>query len=218
MDLACDQLRPRLVELVAAHADRQDRSVLETLLEAAQTIVLPIAVAIITAQVTLRASRIQIASSARQDAERREHEGELRLRDVEAGALRVRGEVLEQISDAIDEYKRHPDHGTDAVLRAFFRLSSRCAAQHLADNCRRYITVAAAESDPSWVGAAMDDALRRLVGWHLGHLDLWQVDDFVVAATREIEHHIKRTHPERWRSLFDAYAAAPDSGSASATS
>ncbi|WP_148061816.1 hypothetical protein [Curtobacterium sp. JUb34] len=181
---------------------------LETLLVTAQTVVLPIAVAIVTAQVTLRAGRQQIVSAARQDAARREHETELHARDAEAQRHQVRGEVLEQISDAIDDYKRRPNRGTDAVERAFFRLSSRCSAQHVADKCRRYVEVAAAVPDSSWVATAMDDARRRLVGWHLGHLDLREVENFIVEATSEIEEHVRSHHPIEWRLLSEGEETA----------
>lgn len=172
---------------------------LVSLIGAAQAIVLPIAVAIITARVTLRASRQQIVSNARQDTARREHESELRRRDADMREHRARGEVLEAISDAVDDYKRDPNVGTGPVLRALFRISTRCAADHLADRCRRYITVAAVEPDPSALTAAMDDVLRRLVGWHLGHLEVWRVDDLITEATLDVERHIRAVHPARWR-------------------
>jgi len=183
---------------------------LNALLEAAQTIVLPVAVAIITAQVTLRASRQQIMSNSRQDAERREHESELRLRDAETQEHGVRGEVLEQISDAIDDYKRNRQIGAGPVLRAFFRISTRCAADHIADSCRRYIMVAAVEPDPSSLTTAMDDALRRLVGWHLGHLEVWQAEGLIIEATEEVELHIRAVHPVRWRQFAEDYGASTE--------
>jgi hypothetical protein len=89
--------------------------------------------------------------------------------------------------------------GTGPVLRALFRISTRCAADHLADRCRRYITVAAVEPGPSALPAAMDDVLRRLVGWHLGHLEVWRVDDLIVEATVDVERHIRVAHPAQWR-------------------
>ncbi|ROR28855.1 hypothetical protein EDF63_3447 [Curtobacterium sp. JUb34] len=54
----------------------------------------------------------------------------------------------------------------------------------------------------------MDDARRRLVGWHLGHLDLREVENFIVEATSEIEEHVRSHHPIEWRLLSEGEETA----------
>src|SRR5687768_6651109 len=77
---------------------------LASLLDVLKTVALPLGVAIVTAQVTLRAGRQQIRAQAAERKERRQDEHQKRLEDHDETTRAVRGETIESISDAMDQY------------------------------------------------------------------------------------------------------------------
>lgn len=167
---------------------------LTSLMDILRTVALPLGIAVVTAQVTLRAGRQQIRAHAAERNESRQYEHQKRLEDNDAAALAVRGETIESISDAMDQYiedvRSAKNPTTDAVRRSLFRLSSRCSAAHLADTCRSYVEDTAAAPDPGHAVDAMLDIRRRLLGWHIGHLTLEDTERLIQEGHRELVEHL----------------------------
>lgn len=168
---------------------------LALLIDVLKTVALPLGIAIVTAEVTIRAGRQQIRA---QSAERNEHqqfELQKRLEDNDTGARTVRGETIESISDAMDRYIEEVRSGmspaTATVTRALFRLSSRCSAEHLADTCRTYVEDSKRAPDTEHIKEAMEDIRRRLVGWHIGHLNLEDTERLIYEDHRKLLEHLK---------------------------
>lgn len=168
--------------------------VLTSLLEILKYVALPVCVALITARVTLRAGRQQITAQATERIESQRDEREKRRESLEIASVAVRGEVIESISDCIDQYledvRNQKPSTTDAVVRSLFRLASRCSAAHLSDTCRAYLEDAARAPDPVHVEEAMNDIRSRLVGWHIGHLTIEDVDRLIRVGHQEILGHL----------------------------
>lgn len=173
---------------------------LPSFLEVIKDIALPVLVALITARVTLRAGWQQINAQASERFEARENEALERQEDFNRSAMVIRGDVLESISDSIDDFaeelRKQVAPTTTAVKRALFRLSSRCSAEHLADHCRAYVDDAALDPDQGQALEAMLEIRRRLLGWHLGHLSLKEVDRLVQDGREETRKHLAARHPE----------------------
>ena len=167
---------------------------LASLIDMFKTVALPLGIALVTAQVTLKAGRQQIRAHAAERNESREFEHQKRLQDTDTGARAVRGETIESISDAMDQYIEDARSGknptTAAVTRSLFRLSSRCSAEHLTDTCRSYIEDSARALDPGHAVDAMLDTRRRLLGWHIGHLTLEDTERLIREDHRELEEHL----------------------------
>ncbi|MCT9625949.1 hypothetical protein HWD94_12560 [Pseudarthrobacter equi] len=167
---------------------------LATLMDILKTVALPLGIAIITAQVTLNAGRQQIRAHAAERNESRQYEHQKRLEDNDASARAVRGETIEAISDAMDQYvedvRSEKNPTTAAVTRSLFRLSSRCSADHLADTCRSYVEDSARAPDRGHVVEAMLDIRRRLLGWHIGHLTLEDTERLIQEGHRELVEHL----------------------------
>lgn len=167
---------------------------LSSFLEILKYVALPFGIALITARVTLRAGRQQITAQAAERIENRRDEGENRRASLEIASVSVRGEVIESISDCIDQYladiRNQKPSTTDAVARSLFRLASRCSADHLSDTCRAYVEDATRAPDSVHVEEAMNDIRRRLVGWHLGHLTIGDVDGLIRVEHEELLEHL----------------------------
>lgn len=167
---------------------------LASLVDILKTVAMPLGIALVTAQVTLKAGRQQIRAHAAERHESRQYEHEKRLEDNGASARAVRGETIEAISDAIDQYmedvrsERNPT--TAAVARSLFRLSTRCSADHLADTCRSYVEDAAHAPDRGHAVDAMLDIRRRLLGWHIDHLTLEDTERLIQEGHRELVEHL----------------------------
>lgn len=143
---------------------------------------------------TLRAGRQQITAQAAERIEKRRDERKNRQASLEITSVSVRGEVIESISDCIDQYLadiRNQKHSTtDAVARSLFRLASRCSADHLSATCRAYVEDAARAPDPMHVEEAMKDLRSRLVGWRIGHLTIEDVDRLISVEHEELPKHL----------------------------
>lgn len=143
---------------------------------------------------TLRAGLQQITAQAAERIENREDEREKRRESLRLAAVAVRGEVIESISDNIDQYiedvRNQKPSTTEAVARSLFRLASRCSADHLSDTCRTYVEDAAVAPDPVHVAEAMNDIRRRLVGWHVGHLSIEDVERLIKVDHQVILEHL----------------------------
>lgn len=167
---------------------------LTSFLEILKYVALPVCVALITARVTLRAGRQQITAQASERIENRRDEREKRREIREIASVSVRGEVIESISDCIDQYledvRNQKPSATDAVARSLFRLASRCSADHLSDTCRAYVEDAARAPDPVHVEEAMNDIRSRLVGWHIGHLTIEDVERLIKEGHEELLGHL----------------------------
>lgn len=167
---------------------------LTALMDILRNVALPLGIAVVTSQVTLRAGSQQIRAHAAERSESRQYEHQKRLEDNDTAALAVRGETIEAISDAMDQYieevRSAKTPATDAVRRSLFRLSSRCSAVHLADTCRSYVEDAASAPDPGHAVDAMLDIRRRLLGWHIGHLTLEDTERLIQDDHRELVEHL----------------------------
>ena len=168
---------------------------LASLIDVLKTFALPLGVAIVTAQVTLQGGRQQIRAHAAERNESRQYEHQKRLEDNDAAARAVRGETIEAISDAVDQYiedfrSEKKNYTTAAVTRSLFRLSSRCSADHLADTCRSYVEDSARAPDRGHAVDAMLDIRRRLLGWHIGHLTLEDTERLIQEGHRELVEHL----------------------------
>jgi hypothetical protein len=172
---------------------------LSALIEIAKSVALPLGVALLTAQVTLRAGRQQIRAQLAERNENRDRERQKQQEDNAATAHSLRRDTLESISDCIDQYISDFRSGnrptTDAVIRSFFRLASRCSAEHLADICREYVEDSQRALDPVHTVEAMLDIRRRLVGWHIGHLTREDAQRLIQEGHRDIVRHIELLDP-----------------------
>lgn len=168
--------------------------VLTSIVEIAKSVVLPVCIGLITAQVTLRAGRQQIKAQTVERIETRDEERQKRRESHEAAAVAIRGETIESISDSIDQYteevRNRKTATTASVTRSLFRLSTRCSADHLADTCRSYVEDAARAPDPAHAVEAMIDIRRRLLGWHIGHLTLDDAERLIREGNDEILEHL----------------------------
>ncbi len=68
---------------------------------------------------------------------------------------------------------------TGRVRAELVKLTTRCDAQHLSRHCVAYVLDAQKSPHVEDFIEALDDIQRRLEGWHLGHLALDDVIEYV---------------------------------------
>jgi hypothetical protein len=167
-----------------------------TLLQLAISVGLPLGIAIVGALTTYNVARMQIRS---RDAERRqeryEREEDRRL-EAEREVRDARASVIEGIASAIAEYSdvavRVPGTESDYLIRAeLVKLTTRGEAEHLSRLCVGYILDSRQSPHPETVLETLDDIQRRLEGWHLGHLSLEGVVDYIADGRRGVRDFLR---------------------------
>lgn len=164
--------------------------------EFVRTFALPIGIAIIGSVTTVKVTRDQIRSRRIERLEDRDEKEREREDTRRAHERSVRGAVVESISGAIARYAdavvaEDDLRARDLDLQAeLVKLSTRCGANHLWRKCMAYVGVGRSGDGDDWVLTSLDDIQVRLEGWHLGHLDINDVESRIEEGRADMEAHL----------------------------
>lgn len=128
-----------------------------------------------------------------QDRENREAERKRAALDTEQ---LVRAEVIEQIAESFALYAEQstaspPQRASEfRVNAALLKLTTRCDAEHLSSLCVGYVMDTKHLSEPRYMLDTFADIQRRLEGWHLGHMSLFQLVEHLNAGRDDVRSHL----------------------------
>jgi hypothetical protein len=165
-------------------------------LEVARTLVLPLGIAVIGALTTITLSSAQLRSRDRERVQDRADRELERYRSADASEFQVRAEVIEGIAESFAQYAEQAASsltGRASIFRvrsALLRLTTRCDTGHLSSDCVGYVLDTLQIPDPGRMFDTFADIQRRLEGWHLGHLTLHELIEYVNDGRRQARDHL----------------------------
>lgn len=178
-------------------------------LDVARNLVLPLGIAVIGGLTTITLSSAQLRSRDRERAQDREDRELARYRSVEASDFQVRAEVIEGIAESFAQYAEQAETsstGRASVFRirsALLKLTTRSDSGHLSSDCVGYVLDTSQIPDPDCMFETFADIQRRLEGWHLGHLTLHELTEYVNDGRRQARNHLALHEIAPEQSFFD---------------
>ena len=179
-------------------------------LDVARYLVLPLGIAVIGGLTTITLSSAQLRSRDRERAQDREDRELARYRSAEASEFQVRAEVIEGIAESFAQYAEQAKTsatGRASVFRvrsALLKLTTRCDTGHLSSDCVGYVLDTSQTPDPDCMFDTFADIQRRLEGWHLGHLTLHELTEYVNDGRRQARNHLALHEIAPEQSFFDS--------------
>jgi hypothetical protein len=165
-------------------------------LDVARTLVLPLGIAVIGALTTITLSSAQLRSRDRERVQDRADRELERYRSADASEFQVRAEVIEGIAESFAQYAEQAASSltgrasTFRVRSALLRLTTRCDTGHLSSDCVGYVLDTLQIPDPGRMFDTFADIQRHLEGWHLGHLTLHELTEYVNDGRRHARDHL----------------------------